>query len=201
MPLSPIDIEEKKFNTSFRGYAEDEVDEFLEDVTRSIREYEERVRNSDERVALLERQLNASRENEDVVTKAFVAAQRSADSIIDDAKSDAQRILDDARGSVSEIEAQRIAERERLTTELSQLRAVIADLRSRLHRAASLAETDFSNLDEDAVGAMDDLNMTDAGDEGTEDAADDEVAGEADAVAADADAGSGDDRRPWERSS
>ena len=55
---------------------------------------------------VLERQLSASRENEDVVTKAYVAAQRSADSIIEEAKTDAQRILDDARGSVTEIEAQ-----------------------------------------------------------------------------------------------
>ena len=167
-------------------------------MTRSIREYEERVRNSDERVALLERQLTASRENEDVVTKAFVAAQRSADSIIEDAKADAQRILDDARGSVSEIEAQRIAERERLTTELSQLRAVIADLRSRLHRAASLAETDFSNLDEDAVGAMEDLNMADP----VDDEPDDPDTGDADDDdSAESEESAGDDRRPWERSS
>lgn len=189
MPLSPVDIEEKKFNTSFRGYAEDEVDEFLEEVTRSIREYEERVRIADESVSVLERQLSESRENEDVVTKAFVAAQRSADTIIEDAKSDAQRILDDARGSVSEIEAQRIAERERLTTELASLRAVIADLRSRLHRAASLAESDFATLDADAVEAM--------GGEVEDDLP--EEAPDGDDFVASAEEASG-ETRPWERS-
>lgn len=193
MPLSPVDIEEKKFNTSFRGYAEDEVDEFLEDVTRSIREYEDRVRGADERVALLERQLSASRENEDVVTKAFVAAQRSADAIIEEAKVDAQRIVDEARGSVSEIEAQRIAEREQLTTELASLRAVIADLRSRLHRAASVAEADFAGLDADAVEAM-------GGEEesGVADVEPDEEDGLMEEPAAEAAAVG--ERRPWERS-
>lgn len=189
MPLSPVDIEEKKFNTSFRGYAEDEVDDFLEDVTRSIREYEDRVRVADERVAVLERQLSASRENEDVVTKAFVAAQRSADSIIEEAKADAQRILDEARGSVTEIEAQRIAERERLTEELTTLRGIIADLRSRLHRAASVAETDFASLDEDAVQAM----GGDASD--TEPDADAESDG-----GQHAEEQQDGERRPWERS-
>ena len=189
MPLSPVDIEEKKFNTSFRGYAEDEVDDFLEDVTRSIREYEDRVRVADERVAVLERQLSASRENEDVVTKAFVAAQRSADSIIEEAKTDAQRILDDARGSVTEIEAQRIAERERLTEELASLRAIIADLRSRLHRAASVAESDFASLDEDAVEAMGDpASEGDAGD------------GEPEADDSGEENREDGERRPWERS-
>lgn len=188
MPLSPVDIEEKKFNTSFRGYAEDEVDDFLEDVTRSIREYEDRVRQADERVAVLERQLSMSRENEDVVTKAFVAAQRSADSIIEEAKSDAQRILDEARGSVTEIEAQRIAERERLSEELGTLRGVIADLRSRLHRAASLAESDFASLDDDAMQAMGEGESD--GDLPTEFGDDD----------GDGEDGTDDgERRPWER--
>ncbi len=187
MPLSPVDIEEKKFNTSFRGYAEDEVDDFLEDVTRSIREYEDRVRLADERVAVLERQLASSRENEDVVTKAFVAAQRSADSIIEEAKSDAQRILDEARGSVTEIEAQRIEERERLTDELATLRGVIADLRSRLHRAASLAETDFAALDEDATAALSSPSLDESTDEPVGDMTEDSLD----------DSG---ERRPWERS-
>lgn len=188
MPLSPVDIEEKKFNTSFRGYAEDEVDDFLEDVTRSIREYEDRVRLADERVAVLERQLSASRENEDVVTKAFVAAQRSADSIIEDAKADAQRILDEARGSVTEIEAQRIAERERLSEELTTLRGIITDLRSRLHRAASVAETDFASLDEDAMEALGESDEDDEADE-----VDHENGGNVEEEPEG-------ERRPWERS-
>ena len=37
MPLSPIDIHNKEFTKSFRGYAEDEVNEFLDQI---IKDYE-----------------------------------------------------------------------------------------------------------------------------------------------------------------
>ena len=32
MPLTPLDINQKVFSKSFRGYSEDEVNEFLEQV-------------------------------------------------------------------------------------------------------------------------------------------------------------------------
>lgn len=37
MPLSPIDIHNKEFTKAFRGYAEDEVNEFLDQI---IKDYE-----------------------------------------------------------------------------------------------------------------------------------------------------------------
>lgn len=41
MPLSPIDIHNKEFTKSFRGYAEDEVNEFLDQI---IKDYEKLLR-------------------------------------------------------------------------------------------------------------------------------------------------------------
>lgn len=37
MPLTPLDIHNKEFNKGFRGYDEDEVNEFLDQV---IKDYE-----------------------------------------------------------------------------------------------------------------------------------------------------------------
>ena len=37
MPLSPLDIHNKEFTRGFRGYAEDEVNEFLDQI---IKDYE-----------------------------------------------------------------------------------------------------------------------------------------------------------------
>lgn len=41
MPLSPIDINNKEFTRAFRGYAEDEVNEFLDQI---IQDYEILIR-------------------------------------------------------------------------------------------------------------------------------------------------------------
>lgn len=54
MPLSPKDVEQRTFTASFRGYAEDEVDAFLEEVIASIETYQQIIRERDARIAELE---------------------------------------------------------------------------------------------------------------------------------------------------
>ena len=45
MPLTPLDIHNKEFGKSFRGYDEDEVNEFLDQV---IKDYEIVIREKKE---------------------------------------------------------------------------------------------------------------------------------------------------------
>jgi cell division initiation protein len=93
MPLSPIDVQQQTFKVALRGYAEDEVDEFLDDVVIALRDYEQRLRDSQERVAVLEEQLSANRETEDAMRRTFLVAQRTADTIVEEAKSESERLL------------------------------------------------------------------------------------------------------------
>jgi cell division initiation protein len=57
MPLSPLDIHNKEFGRGFRGYNEDEVNEFLEQVIKDFelllkdkKDLEEKLKSSSERV-------------------------------------------------------------------------------------------------------------------------------------------------------
>ena len=57
MPLSPLDINNKEFTRGFRGYAEDEVNEFLDQVIkdyeiilREKKELEDQVKSMSERM-------------------------------------------------------------------------------------------------------------------------------------------------------
>ena len=43
MPLTPLDIHNKEFSRSFRGYDEDQVNEFLDQV---IKDYEALIREN-----------------------------------------------------------------------------------------------------------------------------------------------------------
>ncbi len=45
MPLSPLDIHNKEFTRGFRGYVEDEVNEFLDQI---IKDYEILLREKKE---------------------------------------------------------------------------------------------------------------------------------------------------------
>lgn len=132
MVLSPLDIQQKTFRVALRGYAEEEVDEFLDEIVVSIREYEQRLADTDERVKVLEAQLSAGREAEDALRRTFVAAQRTADQIAEEARREAEKILSDARADASRLSIETGREKNQMLDELERLRGIVADVRERL---------------------------------------------------------------------
>ena len=163
MPLNPIDVQQQTFKLSLRGYAEDEVDEFLDDVVISLRDYEQRLRDAQERVAVLEEQASANRETEDAMRRTFLAAQRTADTIIDEAKVESERLLAEARAEVDQVSSQQSEEKARLLAETSVLRERVSGLRAAL---TELAGATLSQLDDlgveskvaDLTGALDEVD-------------------------------------------
>src|SRR5690625_7934743 len=64
VPLTPLDIHNKEFTRSFRGYDEDEVNEFLDQVIkdyelviRESKEYQERIQKLEEKIRSEERRV------------------------------------------------------------------------------------------------------------------------------------------------
>ncbi|MGI6631956.1 MAG: DivIVA domain-containing protein [Bacillota bacterium] len=122
--LSPLDIHNKEFTKSFRGYNEDEVDEFLDLV---VAEFERLVRTNEElqaEISGLEAKLEHYRGLEETLKNAIVLAQKTADEIKESshreadairrqAQLDADRIRDQANESLKksyeEIDAARQA--------------------------------------------------------------------------------------------
>jgi len=186
MVLSPIDIEQKTFRVALRGYAEEEVDQFLDEIVIAIREYERQLRDADERVAVLEEQLEANRETEDRIKKTLVIAQRTADQVVQEARGEAQQLLIEARTQASEVEVERVQERENLVADLDRLRSSVAGIKERI---VGLADSTLGNLeaieadimavqpDRDDVESWDDLPI-DLDDDGEDEVSDDESAGD-----------------------
>ncbi len=144
MVLSPIDIEQKTFRVALRGYAEEEVDQFLDEIVIAIREYERQLRDANERVAVLEEQLEANRETEDRIKKTLVIAQRTADQVVQEARAEAQQVLIEARMQASEVEVERIQERENLVADLDRMRSSVAGIKERI---VGLADSTLGNLE------------------------------------------------------
>ncbi|NWN98645.1 MAG: DivIVA domain-containing protein, partial [Bacillus sp. (in: Bacteria)] len=79
MPLTPLDIHNKEFAKTFRGYDEDEVNEFLDQV---IKDYEIIIREKRElenRVKELEEKLKHFSSIEETLNKSIVVAQEAAE--------------------------------------------------------------------------------------------------------------------------
>lgn len=117
--LTPLDIENKKFSKTLKGYNADEVDDFLDQVTL---EYERLYKDNAEFKIKLE-QLNKELEHYKTVEHTLqntllmaqstaedikTMAQKQADQIIDDAKNEAHRMVDGV--NKNEIEVRRRTE-------------------------------------------------------------------------------------------
>ena len=152
MPLTPIDVQQKTFGTALRGYDLDEVDDFLDEVVTSLKDYEQRLRDAQERISTLEVEMTDRGDTEGAIARALVAAQRSADSIIADARAEADRIIADAQTEASEVAKARDSEKAEAEAEIARVRGIVGELRQRL---AVLSEAVGAKLD-DAEDAVDD---------------------------------------------
>ncbi len=88
--LTPLDIHNKEFKRSFRGYNEDEIDDFLDQV---VNDYEKLFRENDnlkEEVARLKKENQQFQKNEESIKETLKLAQQTATNLTDSAKQDAQ---------------------------------------------------------------------------------------------------------------
>ena len=157
MPLTPIDVQQKTFGTALRGYDLDEVDDFLDDIVTSLKDYEQRLRDAQERIATLEVEMTDRGDAEGAIARALVAAQRSADSIIADAKVEADRIVNDAHAEASEMTRARDDEKAKAEAEISRIRGIVDSLRTRLAELSLAVGVGIEEADGAIAGAVDDL--------------------------------------------
>ncbi|MDH3306138.1 MAG: DivIVA domain-containing protein [Acidimicrobiia bacterium] len=146
MPLTPIDVTQKTFREKLKGYDEDEVDDFLDEVMVSLREYEQKLRDAEERIVVLEEQLQANRETEDAMRRTFLAAQRTADQIVAEARTEADHIIEGATSQAELVSADKVAERAELDAQLVTMRSQVAEIRERLSVFATSALVDLPDV-------------------------------------------------------
>jgi cell division initiation protein len=132
MGLSPLDIQQKTFRASLRGYAEDEVDEFLDEVVIAMRENEQKVADAEAAMREMQNRLSEGSETEDTLRRTLLAAQRAADQITEEARRESEKMLSDARAEASRQSVESGREKNRLLDELERLRGIVADVRGRL---------------------------------------------------------------------
>ncbi|MCS7241704.1 MAG: DivIVA domain-containing protein [Candidatus Caldatribacterium sp.] len=102
LPLKPEDIAEAEFSRSFRGYNEEEVREFLEEVAAQLASVLEE--NRELRRKLLEMQTQFEEWKKQVEVEKELA-RRESQMIIKEAQLKAQKIVDEALEKRREIEA------------------------------------------------------------------------------------------------
>jgi len=106
MRITPMDIEQQEFSRSFRGYNEEEVDDFLDKI---VKDYEELINENirlNEEIEKMKERLKEFSEIEETLRSALLNAQKSAEEMKEKVKSEAKIIVEKA-----EMEAEMIKQR------------------------------------------------------------------------------------------
>jgi len=121
MPLSPLDIHNKEFGRSFRGYDEDEVDDFLE---RIIQDYEGLIRQNKEledRVENLLEKLKHFTNIEESLSKAILIAQETAEEVKANARKEAQLIIKESEKNADRIVSEALNKSRKISLEVEEV--------------------------------------------------------------------------------
>jgi len=122
MPLTPLDIHNKEFSRGFRGYDEDEVNEFLDQV---IKDYELVIREKkelEERLREMQERLGHFNNIEDTLNKSIVIAQEAAEEVKRNAQKEAKLILKEAEKNADRILNEALSKARKVAMEIEDLK-------------------------------------------------------------------------------
>ena len=166
MDVTPKQINEKQFRDAWRGYSQEEVDDFLDRVAEALENTQQENQSLRMRNRELEKALSTTREAEEMLKKTLVTAQRAAEEAIAKAKAKAEQLVaeaekrarganeearqiieaaeSDARRRTIDIERQAENRRRELDAAISRLSAYQSDLQTKLR---AFLEEQQRNLD------------------------------------------------------
>jgi len=160
--IRPIDIQEKEFSRAVRGYKEDEVKAFLDEITIDLERLLNELRETKEENGRLVEELERHRGSEGTVVETLEAAkslmsdistsaEKRADILLKNAELDAELMKKEARENAESISRDSEALRARYISFRAKFKQL---LESELARFDSLTEEIFP---ENRIGDFDDL--------------------------------------------
>ena len=131
MPLTPLDIHNKEFARGFRGFVEDEVNEFLDQVIkdyefiiREKRELEQELKNANAR-------LDHYIKIEDTLKQSIIIAQEAAEEVKKNANQEATLILGEAEKNADRIVQEAIAKSRQIMMDMEDMKKQVMIYKSR----------------------------------------------------------------------
>jgi cell division initiation protein len=149
MKLTPLDIRHREFKRGMRGYADVEVDEFLDQVADEFeRVFKDNI-DLGERLETLESQVLGYKRIEETLQKTLVSAQASADELRQNSAKEAQLILHEAELKGRQLVNEAYSERQSIEQSLARLKSAEQDFRFKFRQ---LLEGYLKHLEEAPAG-------------------------------------------------
>ena len=146
MVLSPLDIHNKEFTRGFRGYQEDEVNEFLDQI---IKDYEITIRakkDLESEVEELNDKVAHFTKIEETLNKSIVIAQDTAEELKANARKEAKLIIKEAEKNADRIINDALGQSRKIAMETEELKRQAKVFRTRMRM---LIEAQLDMVDND----------------------------------------------------
>lgn len=146
VPLTPLDIHNKEFGRGFRGYDEDEVNEFLDQV---IKDYELVIRDKkelEEKVSSMQERLDHFANIEGTLNKSILIAQEAAEEVKSNANKEAKLIIRESEKNADRIINEALSKSRKVAMEIEELKKQSKVYRTRLRM---LIEAQLEMLEND----------------------------------------------------
>jgi len=132
LSLTPIDIGNKEFRKGLRGYVCEEVDKFLDSVSKEFEVIYAENFDLREKTKRLESQLSHYQELENTLHQTMILAQQTADEVKNNARREAELIVLEAEQEKAKRLSEARAKWEEIQEEIEELRRRRELLRTQL---------------------------------------------------------------------
>lgn len=119
--LTPLDIHNKEFKRGFRGYNEEEVDEFLDRIVRDFEKLSQENSELKETVERLNSKLEHYQHMENTLHSTLVIAQETAEEVKLNAKKETELLLKEAELRAQKLVEEAIGKVRKMTAEYEEL--------------------------------------------------------------------------------
>lgn len=138
-----------KFSTSIQGYNKEEVNGFVKEVTQEYESMLHKLKNSCEVIDSLKNELSHYKELESSLNRAILIAEEATSTIKKAAYDESKTIIEDAKRNASKVINNALEKAERIDSEAEALRRKVAVYKRR-----------FRNLVEDQLDEVEQFDDT-----------------------------------------
>ncbi|MBO0601005.1 DivIVA domain-containing protein [Sporosarcina sp. E16_3] len=122
MALSPLDIHNKEFANKFRGYDEDEVNEFLEQIMKDFENVLEENKALKSSLKQSEDQVSHFNSIEQTLQKSILIAQEAAEDVRRNSMKESKLIVKEAEKNADRIVNEALSRARRISVEIEDLK-------------------------------------------------------------------------------
>lgn len=145
--LTSMDIHNKEFPVKMRGYDQDSVNEFLEQV---IKDYEQLIRERSELsrdLDLANERLASFEQMQESLNKSIIVAQEAADRLKENSNKESDMIIQEAQGNANQLLQEAVDKARKIDEETEDLRKQSRVFRQRLQLLIE-SQLDLVNSDD-----------------------------------------------------